>query len=71
MDEALKIIYMHRLMLNDLTVHERLCSYNKQTNIKYRGKWLHWEKKRGCVYNDITKRGNERTSHQGQHIRKF
>ena len=25
--------------------------------IKNRGKWLHWEKKRGCVDNDIEKEG--------------
>ena len=37
--------------------------------IKYRGKWLHWEQKSGCVYNDTTKRGNARTSHEGQHVR--
>jgi hypothetical protein len=28
-------------------------------------------KKEECVDNDITKRGNERTSHQGRHIRTF
>ena len=25
--------------------------------IKYRGKWLHWERKRGCVDSDIAKWG--------------
>ena len=47
----------------------------RRTNIetlKYRGKRLHWRKRRiSGDYNAIVKRGNDRTSHQGQLISKF